>query len=85
MVNVCVLPLQIYRPDSHTFSDKNVLFKFISKEVFKQFFFSLGTNLVCKIYNLLSKIFKHYMINLRYIDMYFICQKVISYKIFSNY
>ena len=88
--NVCVLPLQIYKPDSHTFSDqiinfnpflvkifcfernKDVLFKFISKEIFKLFIFSLRNNLVCKIYNLVCHIFKGYMMNLRCIEMYFI-------------
>ena len=88
--NVCVLPLQIYKPDSHTFSDqiinfnpflvkiycfernKDVLFTFISKEIFKLFIFSLRNNLVCKIYNLVCNIFKGYMMNLRCIEMYFI-------------
>ena len=99
-VNVCVLPFQIYRPDSCTFSDqtiifnpflvemycletnKDVLFKFISKEIFKLFIFSLRTNLVCKTYNLVCKMLKRYMINFRCIGMNFICQKVVSYKMF---
>ena len=99
-VNVCVLPLQTYIPDSHTFTDQiinfdpfpvkiyrferneDVWFKFISKEIFKLFIFSLRTNLVCKIYNLVCKTLNRYMINLRCTEVYFICQKFISYKSF---
>ena len=102
-VNVCMLPLQIYIPDSHAFTDqiinfnpflvkiyhfernKDVLFKFISKEILKLFIFSLRTNLVCKIYNLVCKTLNRYIINLRRTEVYFICQKVISYKAFPCY
>ena len=102
-VNVCVLRLQIYRPDSQTFLDqiinfnpflvkihcfernKDVLFKFISKEIFKLFIFSLKTSLLCKIYNLVCKILKRYVINLRRIEMYFTYQKAFSYKVFPCY
>ena len=71
VANVNVLALQIYWPDSHTFSDqivnfirfsvkmyrfernKDVLSKFISKEISKLFiFFLLKTNLACKIFGL---------------------------------
>ena len=89
-VNIGVLPLQIYRPDRHIFSDQminfnpflakiyrferneDVLFKFIRKEIFKLFTFSLRTNLVYKIYNLVCKISKRFIISIRCIEIYFI-------------
>ena len=88
-VNIGVLPLQIYRPDRHIFSDQminfnpflakiyrferneDVLFKFIRKEIFKLFTFSLRTNLVYKIYNLVCKISKRFIISIRCIEIYF--------------
>ena len=89
-VNIGVLPLQIYRPDRHIFSDQminfnpflakiyrferneDVLFKFIRKEIFKLFTFSLRANLVYKIYNLVCKISKRFIISIRCIEIYFI-------------
>ena len=89
-VNIGVLPLQIYRPDRHIFSDQminfnlflakiyrferneDVLFKFIRREIFKLFTFSLRTNLVYKIYNLVCKISKRFIISIRCIEIYFI-------------
>ena len=91
-VNIGVLPLQIYRPDRHIFSDQminfnpflakiyrferneDVLFKFIRKEIFKLFTFSLRTNLVYKIYNLVCKISKRFIISIRCIEIYLVCK-----------
>ena len=46
------------------------------------FTFSLRTNLVHKIYSLVCKISKRFIISLRCIEMYFIYQKAFSYKFF---
>ena len=89
-VNVCVLPLQICRPDNHTFShqiinfnpflvkifgferNKDVSLKTIIKEICKLFIFSLRTNLVCKIYNLIYKVLKRYSLKLHFFGRFYV-------------
>lgn len=67
MINFNPFLAKIYRFERN----EDVLFKFIRKEIFKLFTFSLRTNLVYKIYNLVCKISKRFIISIRCIEIYF--------------
>ena len=65
IINVGPFLVKIYRFER----SNDVLLKFVSKEIFKLFIFSLRTNLVCKTHILVCKISNCYITNLRCIEM----------------